>query len=150
MSITKRLPPWIGNKTLATLKWVEGLPDTLLLTQTAFDNANINDVLFFIDELSLTINRSTSRVYLIVLCAPENPPLPDYMALISHLRKSDFRNLHLVVCVQINMFVRTFIDLAQRLRIGAADQIYFADTLEDAYLLVRTHRSRPHEADNNC
>lgn len=135
---------------MATLKWVEGLPDTLLLTQTASDDSDINDVLFFIDELSLKINRSASRVYLIVLCAPENPLLPDYMSLITHLRKSDFRNLHLVVCVQVNMFVRTFIDLAQRLRISAADNVYFVDTLEDAYLLVRNHRSRPHEANDNC
>jgi hypothetical protein len=135
--------------TLASLKWVEGLPDTLLLTQTTFEDWDVNDVLFFIDELSLKVNRNTSRVYLIVLCAPENPPVPHYMSLVSHLRKSDFRNLHLVVCVQVNMFVRTFIDLAQRLHIPAADKVYFVDTLEDAYTLVRTHRSRPQGADNN-
>jgi hypothetical protein len=122
----------------ATFEWHNPEQTIMVLHQNAPSTWTLTDQTDFMDDLLNTIMRRRQPIVIVVVCASENAPIPNYMSLISHLRHHHLDNIKGAVFVNATMYVRTFVDLAQRLKIPAAKDLHYVTTLKDALVIAES------------
>ena len=120
----------------ATFEWSDVEQTVMVVRQNSHSSWSIDDQLAFMDDLLDTIMRRRQPTIIIVVCAPDNKPIANYMTLINSLRHRQLDNIKGAVFVKATIYLRTFVDLAQRLKVSAAKELHYVESLQEALLIA--------------
>ncbi len=120
----------------ATFEWSDVEQTVMVVRQNSHSSWSIDDQLAFMDDLLDTIMRRRQPTIIIVVCAPDNTPIANYMTLINSLRHRQLDNIKGAVFVKATIYLRTFVDLAQRLKVSAAKELHYVESLQEALLIA--------------
>jgi hypothetical protein len=110
-----------------------------ILRQVFYDRATVTDYYQVNDECIAMMNEQPHTVDLILDVTDAKIDMTGFLAAIGSVEKKVPANQRLVVIVKANQFIQTMAKVASQFAKRATANVYFVDTLEEAYKLIKEY-----------